>query len=502
MNHQPYLLERLFKDTLIIYLLSMIVSIIASITDGTITGNFLGKESIAAFGMTMPYQKSVWILPLIMTVGMQVLCSKSLGGGDLRKANEIFSLAITLASAVSLVVMCGTLLFTEQIADLLGATEDLGEIRTLAISFLKAYAFALPAMSLISLMMPIMQLDSDRRHAVVSTVVMSSTAVIGDLLVVLAFDGGLWGIGVATAISSWITVGVLVMHFFKPEASFKFIPEVASLKYLRKMILTRLPSSLGMGATVLKVGFFTRMAVAVAGGTGIAAYAAVVNFLGLLRTIPRALGASTRMIGGILIHEHDRNSVLHLMRIALKYTLMITLTVMVGVFLAAPLIADFYIKDSNPETYQMMVEGLRLCIAFLPIYTVTMVFQHFYQAYGRYKLVSCFTILNNIIYVVPIVLLLTPHIGMAGLWLSFPLSSLAYLLTIFFLTYRHCGRITFRLEDYLLLPEDFDVPENRQLNITVTSMEEVIDLSKRAQAFCESQGIDERRSKLSGLCIE
>ncbi len=502
MNNQPYLLERLFKDTLVIFLLSMIVSIVGSITDGAITGSFLGTESIAAFGMTMPYQKSVWIFPLVMMVGMQVLCSKSLGGGDLQKANEIFSLAVTVALTVAVLVMCGTLLFTEQLADLLGATEDLGEIRTLAIDFLKAYAFAVPAMSLISLLTPIMQLDSDRQRAVVSAAVFSGTAIIGDLLVVFVFGGGLWGIGVATTVSSWLTAGVLIQHFFKPKASFKFLPKVASLKYLKDTVLIGLPASLGLGSAVLRVGFFTRMAVAVAGGSGVAAYAAVENFLGLLTTIPKALGSSTQMIGGILINEHDRQSVLNLIKIALKYAFIITLTVAVGVFFAAPLIADLYVKDGNTQAYQMTVEGIRLCIAFLPIATVTAIFQYFHQAYGRYKMVSCFAILENIGFVVPIVLLLTPQIGISGIWLTFPLSSAAYLLTIFLVTCRHCGRITFKLDDYLMLPKDFDVPEDRQLSITVTSMDEVMNLSIRAQAFCMARGIDERRSKLSGLCIE
>ena len=86
--------------------------------------------------------------------------------------------------------------------------------------------------------------------------------------------------------------------------------------------------------------------------------------------------------------------------------------------------------------------------------------------------------------------------------MSFPLSNAAFLLTIFFLTCRHCGRITVRLEDYLLLPEDFDVAKDKQLNITVTSKAEVLKLSERAQNFCESHGIDERRSMFTGICIE
>lgn len=502
MNKQDALIARLFKDTLIILLLSMFVSIIGSVTDGAITGNFLGTASIAAFGMTMPYQKFIGIFPLVMMVGMRVLCSKSLDSGDLRKTSEIFSIAVTATLVVTVAVMCGTLLFTEQIADILGAKESLGEIRTLTVDFLQAYAFAGPPMAMVLLLTQIMQLDNDRRRAVISAAVLSGCDVAGDLLVVFVFDGGLWGIGIVTAISYWLATGVLALHFVKPNSNFKFLPGVLNLQYFRETFLIGLPSCLGFGASVLRVALFTRTAVAVAGGVGVAAYAAVENFFGFLITVPKAVGPATQMIGGILINEHDRLAVLNLIKISLRYTLIIALTIVAVVFLTAPIIADFYIHDADPVTHKMTTEGIQLFIAFLPLYTVAVIFQYFYQAYGRFKLVSVFAIMDNFGFVVPIIFLLTPHFGMAGIWLAFPLSHAAFLLTIFFLTCRHCGRITFKLEDYLLLDEDFDVPADKQLNITVTTKAEVLGLSERTQAFCEAQGIDGRRSMFAAVCIE
>ena len=485
MDKQDKLIARLFKDTLIILLLSMFVSVVGSITDGAITGNFLGTASIAAFGMTMPYQKFIGIFPLVMMVGMRVLCNKSLDSGNLRKTSEIFSIAVTATLIVTVLVMCGTLLFTEQIADILGAKENLGEIRTLTIEFLQAYAFAGPAMAMVLILTQIMQLDNDRRRAVIAAVVLSGCDVAGDLLVVFVFDGGLWGIGIVTAISYWLATGVLALHFVKPNSNFKFLPRVLNLQYLRETFLIGLPSCL----------------VAVAGGVGVAAYAAVENFFGFLITVPKAVGPATQMIGGILLNEHDRPAVLNLMKISLKYSLIITLTIVAAVFLAAPTIADFYIHDADPVTHKMTTEGLQLFIAFLPLYTVGVVFQYFYQAYGRFKLVSVFAVMDNFGFVVPIIFLLTPHFGMAGIWLAFPLSHAAYLLTIFFVTCRHCGRITFKLEDYLLLDKDFDLPDDKQLNITVTTKAEILGLSERAQTFCEAQGIDGRRSMFAGICI-
>lgn len=232
-----------------------------------------------------------------------------------------------------------------------------------------------------------------------------------------------------------------------------------------------------------------------------AAYAVLGNFAGLLEIIPKSLGAAAQMISGILIGEQDRNSILRLMKIALKYSLILSLTMTAAMFLAAPVVADIYIYN-DPTANQMVAEAIQLFIAFLPLSTIGTVFQYYYQAYGRFKLVSGLAIASNIGFIVPIVLLLKPHFGIAALWLTFPLSYAAFLLTIFFITFRYCGRITFRLEDYLLLPDDFGVADNRQLDITVTTKEEVLGLSEAAQDFCKSKGIDERRSMFAGICIE
>ena len=105
MDNQAKLIERLFRDTLLIFLLSLFVSTIGYVIDGIITGEFLGEDSMAAFGLTMPYQKFVTIFPSVIVVGMQVLCSKFLGRGDLREANEIFSLAMT-ATLTTAILRC------------------------------------------------------------------------------------------------------------------------------------------------------------------------------------------------------------------------------------------------------------------------------------------------------------------------------------------------------------------------------------------------------------
>ena len=443
---QEKLIAQLFKDTFIVFVVSTLSATIGNLIDGVLISNFLGTEAIAAFGLTIPYQKFTSMLPAIIALGMQVLCSKSLGAGNLREANQIFSLATTATLALAVLMTAGTFLFTQPILDILGVDKGLGNIASLTADYLRAYSLSLPAMALGVVFMPLMQLDCDRQRTVIAITSLSVCNVICDAISIFVLNGGMWGIGIATLVSYLLGMTILSLHFFKPDANFAYAPKV-------------------------------------------------------LEIISKAFGSSTQMISGILIGEQDRNSILRLIKISLKYSLIISLTTMAAVFLTAQEIANIYVPD-DPTANQMVAEAIQLFIAFLPFYTLASVFQYYYQSYGRFKLVSILSVASNIGFIVPIILLLKPHFGIAALWLVFPLNAAAYLLTIFFITCRHCGRITFRLEDYLLLPDNFGVANNRQLDITVTSKGEVLGLSERTQDFCEDCGIDARRSMFAGICIE
>lgn len=118
-------------------------------------------------------------------------------------------------------------------------------IRSLTIDYLEAFSLSLPALALVTVLTPIMQLDNDRRRAVFSVVVLSVSDIIGDLACVFVFDGGLWGMGIATAVSYWAATGFLLLHFFKANSNFTFLPEAVRIKNLREMILAGSPIILG-----------------------------------------------------------------------------------------------------------------------------------------------------------------------------------------------------------------------------------------------------------------
>ncbi|MBQ6582665.1 MAG: ATP-binding protein, partial [Mogibacterium sp.] len=58
------------------------------------------------------------------------------------------------------------------------------------------------------------------------------------------------------------------------------------------------------------------------------------------------------------------------------------------------------------------------------------------------------------------------------------------------------------MEELLVIPDEFGVPEEERMDLTVRSMDEVVEVSARVQEFCRKHEIDERRSYLAGLFLE
>ena len=70
----------------------MIFTSIYGVVDGIFVSNFAGKTAFAAINLIMPYIMVFGTLGFMIGTGGTALVSMTLGTGDRKKANEIFSL--------------------------------------------------------------------------------------------------------------------------------------------------------------------------------------------------------------------------------------------------------------------------------------------------------------------------------------------------------------------------------------------------------------------------
>ncbi|MBQ7705594.1 MAG: ATP-binding protein [Selenomonadaceae bacterium] len=501
-KYKKDIVARLYKGTFIVLLMSMLATTIGNVIDGIIIGKNLGADAMAAFGFTTPLQKFVAILPNVLVLGMQILCSQKLGKGKLQEAIGAFSLSISVAGILSILFMIIFFALPGQIADWLGADESFGVIRAETIDYFQAYSLGLPAIAAVTLLTPIMQLDSDRQRSVKAVTILSATNVIGDLIVIFYFGGGMWGIGISTAVSYWLSFAFLLLHFRNPNATFKFSVADIKISDLGEIFLNGLPIALGRGASMLQSGFLNYIALNSGGAAGVAAVAIFNNIFSMVESVPKAIASTAQIISGIFIGEKDKKAILRLLRISLRSSALVSVTMFVILILGAPIISGFYTSGNDSAVFDMVVEGVH-CMAFSVIFsTGASLLQYFYQAYGRFKLVSFMAVANNIIFIAPLALILTPIFGMTGVWLTILFNNVLFFIAIILGVWYHYKKITFKPEDMLLLPQNFGSPENPQMNMSVTFKDDDLSISEVVKVFLEKHNVSRKKTMFTAICVE
>lgn len=95
-------LDQTFFSLFKMFSLTELAHIGAGLIDGLIASNFLDAQAMAALGIAHPIFSITGIFAGMFATGMQTLCTRALGRGDLRTFNRLFSAVMILGTGFSL----------------------------------------------------------------------------------------------------------------------------------------------------------------------------------------------------------------------------------------------------------------------------------------------------------------------------------------------------------------------------------------------------------------
>lgn len=104
-------------------ILMMVFTSIYGVVDGFFVSNFVGDTPFAAVNFIMPFILVLGSVGFMLGSGGSALISKTLGEGDRKKANRLFSLFVYTIIVAGVVLSVLGIVFIRQIAELLGASD-------------------------------------------------------------------------------------------------------------------------------------------------------------------------------------------------------------------------------------------------------------------------------------------------------------------------------------------------------------------------------------------
>ena len=493
------LLSGLFFRLLPFQVLLIVISAVNGIVDSLYASNMIGKEAMSAIGLFGPLNHFLYSVTIMFVSGSQMLYGRYLAK-DREKINGLFTVNIVISAGLALLTSA---LLAIGVAT--GATRVLVDQEpdlTMLNDYILGQAIGIPALVLGQQLFAFLSLENQTRRTMAASITCFVVNAILDHLFIAVFGMGTFGLGLSSSLASWAFLAVLAVWYLQGKSEWKFSLRECRWGDALKIAGLGYPGALSRFVETFRCLIVNFLVLTHVGSVGLSAFAASNSLLAVIWAVPFGMVAVARMLFSISIGEEDRRSLIDVMRIVMtKGMLVMAVIVALLIIFAEPLTRLFYQDPSDP-VYHMTVMGFRI----LPLCMLPAMWSLHYASYAQTmekKAMSIvLPIVDGMVGVVLFSFILIPSLKMNGLYISNVLNGFLCAAVIAAGAWIALKRFPRTLEDQLAIPDSFGAADDDRLDITVRSMDEVVDVSRRVIEFCENRGVDRRRSFLAGLCME
>ncbi|MCR4658563.1 MAG: ATP-binding protein [Lachnospiraceae bacterium] len=498
-SSQSEIIPRLYMKLLPVQIVLVIIGGSNAIIDNCFAGNLIGPQAMAVTGLFGPVTFFLNAVNTLIFGGAQVLCGKCLGKKMVERTRSFFSLDMIIMIMISTALLIACEFFAVPIATAMDAKDEI--IPELA-SYIRGYAVGLPFYCLGTQFTAFLQLEHQEKRSYISVAVMFAVNAFCNWLFVAVFHMGLFGLGLSTSVGNIVFFIIQGVYFLGSKAVIRFSRESIVFSDIRDILIYGLPGATAQLCICLRGLFLNNIIQRYVGQDGLASYSAVFSFGSIFWCVPAGVSSAVMVLGSVFAGEEDRVGLKVLMKTFLTWGVgFTTIAALVEISLFYPF-TNIFFHDPTSEVYRMTLAGFALYPLFAPLSTLIAGFSNYFHCLSQERIVRIISVTDGILGVCLFTLLLVPRCGMMGVWAGQVLGSVFNVFIIALYIYLYNKKPPVSLDRLMCFDRGFGVPEDNRIDITVHSMEEVINLSRQVWAFCEKHGLSRRRMYFSSLCTE
>lgn len=415
-------------------ILMMIFTSIYGVVDGFFVSNFVGKTPFAAVNFIMPFLMVVGAMGFMFGAGGSALIAKTMGEGNRKKAQKIFSLIVCATFICGVVISVVSIIFLRPIAIFLGAE---GAMLRDCVMYGRIILAALPFLMLQYAFSSLVVTAEKPKLGLITTIIAGIINMVGDALFMVVFRWGIVGAALASALGQMVGGIVPLIYFSRKNASRLKLCRLAWDGKALVRVCTNGSSELMSNISMSIVGMlYNAQLMKYAGEDGVAAYGTImyVNFIFLAVFIGYATG-----VAPVISYHYGAGNKKELNSLLKKSSVIILVSsaVMFAIseFMANPLASAFVGYD---ETLLAMTVHAFTIYAFSFIFAGVSIYgSAFFTALNDGLTSALISFLRTLLFECAAVMILPLICGLDGIWYSIVVAEfMAVAVTLFFIVFK------------------------------------------------------------------
>ena len=396
--------------------ISMLISGVYNIADTYFVGT-LGESPQAATGILFTLQSIIQAIAFMWGHGSGTFVSKALADKDTKTATRYVSTAFFTGIGMGILLSLFGLIFLSPLMRLLGSTETiLPYARDYGMWILIACPFMIGSLVLNNNL----RYEGKAFYSMIGLTTGGILNIFGDFLLIRIFNMGVFGAGMATALSQMVSFGLLLFLYFRmAQSSISHRAISRSLTDYLSIIKVGFPSLIRQGLNSISGGLLNNLTKPF-GDAAIAAMSVVNRFSSLVMFVGLGIGQGFQPVASFNYQAKKYTRVKKglIFNTVFGFCLLFCLSLL-GFLFAEPIV---YLFQEHPDVRTIGVPALRYATVGILFLSLSVPVNMLYQSIRKAGVASLLSILRSGAVFIPMLCILHHFLGLTGIQLAQPLS--------------------------------------------------------------------------------
>lgn len=400
----------------------MLVMALYNVVDRVFIGQWVGPDAIAGLAVTFPLMNLATAIGVLVGVGASARVSIVMGAGDMVQAHRILGNTMTLTLINGVAYITAFVVFIDPLLELFGASEA-------TLPYAREYMLALmPGLLLTNITYGfnnLMRSSGYPGRAMATMIIGAVVNLVLDPIFIYVLDWGIMGAAVSTDIAMGVSAWFVLAHFVKPGVTLGFRRGIYGLdaKIVWGIISIGAAPALvnaaacGINAVLNhKLGYW-------GGDSAIGSAGIMVTYTSLLVTVVLGICQGMQPIVGYNYGAGNLHRLKRAFWLATAVATLVTVTGSVLGLVYPSVIARAFTTDA--ALISSTDHALSICLNAFSVVGFQVIATTFFQSIGKAGRSIFLSLSRQVIFLIPLLMILPGRYGLSGVWVCFPISDLA-----------------------------------------------------------------------------
>ena len=422
--------------------IGILVMSLNMIVDTIFVGRWIGPLAISAITVVIPVTFFIGAIGLSVGIGGTSVLSRALGSGNHEKALKVFGNQITLTFFTSGILALLGLIFQHQLIEFFGADESFKE---LALTYYRIVLYGIVMLAMCMMGNNVIRAEGKPKFAMYAMMLPAIGNIFMDWILIRVFDFGMEGAAWATFIS-YAVCFLFIFWFFvaKSELKLKVSSFFLNGKIVREINSLSFVTLARQGTIAVLTILLNNVLITYGDSLDVASYGIISRMLMFALFPVIGVNQGFMPIAGYNYGAQNFGRVREAINTSIKYSgaialfifaiIMVFPTEIVSIFISNSESLDTVTLANNEELLKRTPSALRWVFAATPVIVVQLIGASYFQAIGRAIPALLLSLTKQGFFLIPLLLILPPFIGVFGVWIAFPIADvLSTLVTAYYL---------------------------------------------------------------------